>query len=332
MKYGLFTYEQSHNNLINIGDYVQSLAARQFLPQVDLYVERDRLASYTGDPIKLIMNGWFAHSSKNWPPNPLIDPLIVSFHLNKGVANEMMASKEIIAYFKNHEPIGCRDYDTLNRIKEAGIDSYYSGCLTTTLNYNGRLLGKDPERGSKIILADVLFKDDVRLRIKRNRLYIIRDLFIGKLFSLNKVKRYIDNLIPARLKQHVAHLTCYYPENTSEDQRFDHAIYILKELASAKLVITSRIHIALPCLALNTPVLFVFGGQLTDLQEFRRLDGVINLMNVLVEDDFDTTVPHLKGIQFFKRSEIDWDKPPQNPRQHITLRNELIRKCEAFVG
>ncbi len=67
MKYGLFTYKHSHNNLINIGDYVQSLAAKQFLPRVDEYVERDELNSLKGEEIKIIMNGWYTHYPGNWP-------------------------------------------------------------------------------------------------------------------------------------------------------------------------------------------------------------------------------------------------------------------------
>ncbi len=331
MKYGLFVYEESHNNLINIGDYVQSLAARQFLPQVDTLVERDQLHTITDENLKIIMNGWFTHRPQNWPPSDNIIPLFVSFHLNKRVAERMLSNIEIVDYFKRNAPIGCRDYDSVRKMKEAGIDCYYSGCLTTTLNHDGKLIGKSPERSNKILLVDVLFKDDVRLRFKRNKLYIIRDILNGKILELNKVSKFINALVPKTNKSEVEVETCYYSKFTSEEQRFDHALNILKKLAKAKIVVTSRIHIALPCLALGTPVLFVFGGKLTDLQEFRRLDGIINLMNVLVEDDFDTSAEHLKNIKFLRRDDIDWDNPPENPRQHIEIRNELIRKCQSFV-
>lgn len=332
MKYGLFTYEKSKNNLINIGDYVQSLAAKQYLPKVDVLLERDAMDAYRGDPIKLIMNGWFAHTVQNWPPSDLIHPLIVSFHLNKKVADEMLGSEEIVNYFKKHAPIGCRDYDSMYRMRKAEIESFYSGCLTTTLNYDGFFFKKQPVRRNNILMADVLFKDDVMKRIKRNKLYIIKDIFNGKIFQLKKVKKYIEDLVPEAHKNEVEHLTCYYTADSSEDERFAHAEKILKELASTKVVVTSRIHIALPCLALNTPVLFVFGGQLTDLQEFRRLDGVINLMNVLVDDDFDTSATHLKGIKFFKKGDIDWNNPPRNPEEYLSIRKALIEKCEEFIN
>ncbi len=78
-------------------------------------------------------------------------------------------------------------------------------------------------------------------------------------------------------------------------------------------------------------MLFVFGGQLTNLQEFRRLDGIIHLMNVLVEDDFDTSAEHLKGINFYRKNEIDWNNPPKNPEHYLAIRDSLIKKCESFI-
>jgi len=63
VKYGLLTYRTE-----NIGDEIQSIAARQFLPRVDIYVERDSLNNVVSDEkIKLIMNGWFTHKPENCP-------------------------------------------------------------------------------------------------------------------------------------------------------------------------------------------------------------------------------------------------------------------------
>lgn len=54
MKYGLFKYETE-----NIGDEIQSIAARRFLPSVDTYIDRDRLGEYCPDEeTKIITNGW----------------------------------------------------------------------------------------------------------------------------------------------------------------------------------------------------------------------------------------------------------------------------------
>jgi hypothetical protein len=63
MKYGLFRYSYAQRegywvDEVNIGDYVQSLAAKQFLPKVDTLIERDSTADYQGDRVRVIMNGW----------------------------------------------------------------------------------------------------------------------------------------------------------------------------------------------------------------------------------------------------------------------------------
>jgi len=61
VKYGLLTYRTE-----NIGDEIQSIAARQFLPRVDIYVERDSLNNVVSDEkIKLIMDGCFTHKPEN---------------------------------------------------------------------------------------------------------------------------------------------------------------------------------------------------------------------------------------------------------------------------
>jgi len=81
MKFGLLTYiEDKH--VCNVGDYIQSLAAKQFL-QVDLLLNRERLGEYDGEEVKLIMNGWFTHNIHHWVPNDSINPLFVSFHINE---------------------------------------------------------------------------------------------------------------------------------------------------------------------------------------------------------------------------------------------------------
>lgn len=333
MKYGLFVYEESHNGLINIGDYIQSLAARQFLADKDFeYIERDQLNNYTGENMKLIMNGWFTHRPENWPPSSRISPLFISYHLNKSVANQMMNDKDTVDYFKSKSPIGCRDYDSVERMKSAGIDAYYTGCLTTTLNYNGHIF--EPtifKRKNKIILVDVLYKDNLSLSYKRNKLYVLRDILKGRVLDYNKVNKYINNLVPVKFKENTSNITCYYTAKSTHNQRFSHAEDILRKLAEAKVVVTSRIHIALPCLALGTPVLFALGGRLANKEEFRRLDGIVNLMNVLVSDDVDVNVPHLKGLKIMKADDIDWENPPENPQDYLMIRNELIKKVERFM-
>ena len=45
-------------SLFNIGDYIQSLAAKQYLPYVSHYIDRDGFA-YENIETNIIMNGWY---------------------------------------------------------------------------------------------------------------------------------------------------------------------------------------------------------------------------------------------------------------------------------
>ena len=62
----IFTYEGYENT--NIGDYIQSLAAKQFYPDYEpiIYAHRDELNGVTSES-RAIMNGWFTHKPENWP-------------------------------------------------------------------------------------------------------------------------------------------------------------------------------------------------------------------------------------------------------------------------
>src|SRR5699024_11247334 len=78
-----------------------------------------------------------------------------------------------------------------------------------------------------------------------------------------------------------------------EGYRFELAEQTLRKYAEAKLVITSRIHCALPCLALGTPVIFLNYGLDFDISSC-RLEGILDLFNVInidkkgsISDNFD---------------------------------------------
>lgn len=103
MKYGIFSYDENKIQF-NVGDNVQSLAAKQYMPRVDTYINRERLADYHGEKMKVIMNGWFTHNYNNWVPSEDIEPLFVSFHVNNTAAPGMLNDKGI-AYLKSTNPL-----------------------------------------------------------------------------------------------------------------------------------------------------------------------------------------------------------------------------------
>ena len=107
--------------LVNIGDYIQICAAEQFMPSINLAIERDRLNQSLNNKTLIILNGWFTNHPENWPPNKNLSPLFVSFHLQPASAKKILSKQQNIDFFKMHQPIGCRDYNTVKMLQEKGI-------------------------------------------------------------------------------------------------------------------------------------------------------------------------------------------------------------------
>ena len=129
-KYGVIKYSS-----INIGDEVQSVAAMRFLPRIDYYVQRERIDQFkpnSGEKVKLIMNAWWMWDYVHFPPAPEIDPLFVSFHLREKIRKKFtdkFMTEEVIKYFKDHGPIGCRDITTAKYLQEFGLMHIFLGVL-----------------------------------------------------------------------------------------------------------------------------------------------------------------------------------------------------------
>jgi hypothetical protein len=107
MKYALLVYSNSGN----LGDEIQSIAARQFLPRVDVKIDRDRLSEFKapdGEAVLLIMNCWFGHQPENWPPPSSIVPLLISMHISaepgrgstKIAASQFLLHEELVSYLR----------------------------------------------------------------------------------------------------------------------------------------------------------------------------------------------------------------------------------------
>lgn len=273
MKYGLLTYDEN-NRFFNVGDNIQSLAAKQFLPKIDTFINREKLGDYKGDPIRLIMNGWFTHNIHNWVPSKEIKPIFVSFHMNNTAA-PFMLSDVGIAYLKKHEPIGCRDQFTADTLKAKGIDAYFTGCLTLTLD---SYKVDDSERGNDIYIVDPLYSYPRPEKIFYNAKHTVKNIINGTVFQLNKKNKHLKNFISKEVLATAKYVNQEPPSNIyNDEEKFEMAEDLLRKYAKAKLVITSRIHCALPCLAMGTPVIFVNGFD--SFVDSCRFDGILELFN-----------------------------------------------------
>ena len=79
--------------------------------------------------------------------------------------------------------------------------------------------------------------------------------------------------------------------NHSHEQRFAMALDLLKKYATARCVITSRIHCALPCLALGTPVVLV-----TPTYDTLRYRGIDKFFNHIWMDENGKLSQHIDKV------------------------------------
>jgi lipopolysaccharide biosynthesis glycosyltransferase len=82
----------------------------------------------------MVAFGWHMHSlfglRYGLPYHPHLNPLFVSFHVN--MINAL--TPEALDYLRAHGPIGCRDWTTVDVLLSAGVDAFFTGCLTTTVS------------------------------------------------------------------------------------------------------------------------------------------------------------------------------------------------------
>ncbi|MFD2562457.1 polysaccharide pyruvyl transferase family protein [Aquimarina rubra] len=321
MKYGLLTYDEN-KNFFNVGDNIQSLAAKQYLPKVDTLLNRERLGEYKGDPIKLIMNGWFTHNIHNWVPSEEIDPVFVSFHMNNTAAPAMLSEKGI-AYLKKHEPIGCRDQFTADTLKAKGIDAHFTGCLTLTLD---SYKVDDAERGDDIYIVDPLYSYPRAEKVFYNTKITIKNILNGSAFKLGKKNKHIKKFISKEVLDTATFINQEPPSNTyTDEEKFAMAEDLLNKYAKAKLVITSRIHCALPCLAMGTPVIFVNGFD--SFVDSCRFDGILELFNRIDIDSKTGAYTSNFGLE----GKITNDTTVKNLEKHHDLANALKEKVTSKI-
>ena len=325
---------------VNIGDYVQALASSQFYPHIDGFVERDELSLYNGEECKMIMNGWYMAKPENWPPSDKIVPLFVAFHINSK-AKDIMLQPKSISYLKKYEPIGCRDTYTRDLLKDKGVDAYFSGCMTLTL---GKKYHSD-EKEDKVYFVDPYFVTQWNLlSIIKGILFLIshflpisvmarkypeRKSFLRKCMILTgfyrEYKKFFSKDILLKA-EYICQQDSYYCDAFgSDDELLSEAERLVKKYAKARLVVTSRIHCALPCLGMETPVIYTEDAAQSEASAC-RFGGLRELFNVLswnnghLVPDFDINRIDTINQLRFKNSD-KWKR----------LANSLIEKCQCFV-
>lgn len=325
---------------INIGDYIQALASAQFITYRDGWVERELLNVYNGAPCKIIMNAWYMHNPEQWPPSSLIDPLFVAMHINSMVS-ERFLQDDSIAYLRGYEPIGCRDEYTVENLRKKGIKAYFSGCMTLTLGYkykaskcSGKTYIVDPffrirERSFSWRLKAIFafLRNPImtlKIRKKRNIQY---PLSIGQILDAAWfVKQYLEVFSREFLldSEFISHEGPEFKlETDNNDELLRRAEELVRKYAEASLVVTSRIHCALPCTALEVPVIYIEDKNLPENSRC-RLGGLRELFNIILLDE-TKLIP-----QFAISGKISKSNHPAIKLDYRPIADQLIERCKAF--
>lgn len=260
MKYGLLSVPDSQN----IGDAVQTF------PLKDMYDERGiecsaRVSSrwpgkYSGEKIVLPMNSWNLYRG----PSDA-----VRFKQSKDIDYRFVGyhlEGNLTSFVKNVQlysdyPIGCRDVPTRDFLRSIGYNAYFSGCISMTF----------PKR-----------KDgDYKL------VYVIDD----------DAKKGLPFCDPTDLRLLTS--ICLPGDGNWDlaEKMARKRIELLRD--TAKLVITSRLHVYLPCVAMGIPVFFT-----------------------------QKTVPRTSLVEIFTPATVDYFKPLilQNFKNALFDEGECVAK------
>lgn len=230
-----------------MGDNIQSLSARALLLNLSIpekniaYVNRDRLSTDDNrhlEPGILIAQGWFGAQQQALPINDeSLHPLYFGFHANEGSWSRLASDKEFVASMKKYQPIGCRDFATRDFLRSLGIVAFYSRCLTITLDKRN-----DDVQPQETYLIDAEpFSSHLPESIRSSGIRLSQEEYAPDRYSPSGAWPMTDSDVQTI--------------NEFAGERLD----TLK--MTAKLVVTTRIHIAMPCVAMGIPVCFHYPNK-----------------------------------------------------------------------
>lgn len=249
----------------NLGDDIQTLAVSRLLPKVDGYVSREAL-DQVDEPCVVPMNGFFMNTD-HWPPSPSVTPVFFAFHVTPQ-AQKVVCKPENIDYLKQWQPIGCRDKGTMEALARHGVEVYYSRCVTLTLPRRT----EEPNDGGQVFICGL--GADARAVIPK---------------AIRKNAITVDQ---AKIRLPI----------TNTKLKLDLAAELLEQYRKrARLVITSKIHCAMPCIAMGIPVVFVYDEAKKDDYRVKIIEDLIGINYVSEGKAFS----RLKNRVFSDR--INWN-------------------------
>ncbi|MCR5484139.1 MAG: polysaccharide pyruvyl transferase family protein [Clostridiales bacterium] len=269
MKFGRIIYgynpTEGKHQKANLGDAIQTFAVDGLyrymgIPEGDvLNVRRTELSSYSGEKVVLPFQGCFINTN-GAPIFPVSENIVPEYF---GFCSSTRKDKKYISEMPENKVIGCRDEHVWRYLRDCKKNVYLTGCLTATFP-------RRENEGDTVFLVDapaetkdVMPKELLKKTEKLSQSFDMKGMTVDE--SYEKVER-------ATRKQ----------------------LSILKERAS--LVVTSRLHVASPCVAMGIPVI-LFRKYFDDRYEW--IDKFIPLytLDKASEIDWSPTPPEYEDIK-----------------------------------
>lgn len=193
------------------------------------------------------MQGWFAHSYHFLPPKNIL-PVFVGTHFTGYIQQYLLYLLACYPRYFEGKTIGCRDLYTLEFCSKLGLKSYFSRCLTLTL----------PKRTPSPSQNKIFFVG-------------LDDKFLP--------------FIPSAIKRQATHINQqgYATDTLTSAHFFDTANALLTRYKNeAKLIITSALHCASPCVAMGIPVIFCRQND----EQLTRFSALHSILPIYTIDDF----------------------------------------------
>ncbi len=236
----------------NLGDDLITLAALQRLPRMDYALDADALDAplpdlKDEDRLVLLAPGLFLRSSAHWPPEKHIAPVGIGVHISGedawGLPLSSLDGAGLDALMAA-APIAARDVRTADRLAKLNIPHQLTASITLALEH-------PPAVRKGIVCCDAPEEVVSVLRSFRP--------------DVQSVTHAISN--PS-------------PDFTF---RMENAKKLLTAYASSEMVFTRRLHCAMVCLAVGTPVLLLYHPEYEDISRFAPMDTMVRKQPV---DDF----------------------------------------------
>ena len=288
----------------NSGEDVQSYAGAGWLPFIsEIRFKDNAILNYTG---YFIANALLttAYETSEADSKNMKNIQMLSIY---GGAKQMDGMKNYLEkYTEAVEPFGCRSKLTCRELKARRIKSYFSACLTLTVNMQGGLLDGREKSFNRHVYNEILNPNTIESVPEKNKIVLV-DVQDKNIVPKNVWNS--PNAIHLKADIHPS-----YPSLTTKMGRYGYSYKLLSTYArEAKVIITSRIHVGLPAAALGVPVIFVESGSgwlPGGRQKVGRVEGLLDVFHrVQAGDnsknwtfgDLDGEIPHNDGVHLADR-------------------------------